>query len=91
LLPRTKMLHSAPELSGCEEKTSAFLAKELSSLGYTVTEKVGKYKSPGSVGYGVVAIMKNGKGPTVLVRTDMDALPVEEKTEHLTEQGKNEK
>ncbi|MEX1245495.1 MAG: amidohydrolase [Thermoanaerobaculia bacterium] len=65
-------LHRTPELSLHEEKTSAKLAGRLRALGYEVTERVG--------GYGVVAVMKNGRGPTVLVRADMDALPVEEKT-----------
>src|SRR2546423_8469571 len=75
-----KMLHAAPELSHYESKTSAFLAGQLRALGFTVTEHVGKYAEPGWQGYGVVAVMKNGDGPTVLVRTDLDALPVEEKT-----------
>jgi hippurate hydrolase len=75
-----KMLHASPELSTMEEKTSAFLAKELKSLGYDVTDYVGKYSTPGHTGYGVVAVLKNGTGPTVLIRTDMDALPVTEKT-----------
>lgn len=81
LVDTYKTLHAAPELSHREEKTSAFVAKELRSLGYTVTERVGKFEQPGWSGYGVVAVMKNGAGPTVLVRADMDALPVEEKTE----------
>jgi amidohydrolase len=80
LLSTYKMLHAAPELSRHEEKTSAFLAGQLRALGFAVTEHVGKYDRPDSQGYGVVAVMKNGDGPTVLVRTDMDALPVEEKT-----------
>src|SRR5216684_2354544 len=80
LVATYKMLHAAPELSHREEKTSAFFAAELRSLGYTVTEHMGKYDRPGFSGYGVVAVMKNGDGPTVLVRTDLDALPVEEKT-----------
>jgi hippurate hydrolase len=67
-----KHLHANPELSLQELQTSARLAKELKALGFEVTEKVG--------GTGVVAVMKNGKGPTVLVRTDMDALPVTERT-----------
>ncbi len=65
-------LHQNPELSLCEKETSAHLATRLRELGYDVTEKVG--------GFGVVAIYKNGAGPTVLMRADMDALPVEEKT-----------
>src|SRR3984893_1693318 len=80
LVSTYKMLHAAPELSHHEEKTSAFLATQLRSLGFNVTERVGKYDRPNFSGYGVVAIMKNGDGPTVLVRTDLDALPVEEKT-----------
>lgn len=79
LVSTYKMLHAAPELSHYEEKTSAFLASQLRSFGYTVTERVGKYDRPQFTGYGVVAVMKNGEGPTVLVRADIDALPVEEK------------
>jgi amidohydrolase len=75
-----KMLHAAPELSHYEIKTSTFVAAQLRSFGYTVTENVGKYDNPLWKGHGVVAVMKNGDGPTVLVRTDLDALPVEEKT-----------
>lgn len=75
-----KMIHAAPELSHREEKTSAFVAKELRALGFTVTERIGKYTRPEWTGYGLVAVMKNGDGPTVMVRADMDALPVEEKT-----------
>src|SRR5262245_7357987 len=75
-----KMLHAAPELSHYEVKTSAFLAQQLRALGYEVTEDVGKYENSQWKGHGVVAVMKNGAGPTVLVRSDMDALPVEEKT-----------
>lgn len=65
-------LHANPELSRHEEKTSAKIAERLRRLGYEVTDHVG--------GFGVVAVLKNGKGPTLLVRADMDALPVEEKT-----------
>lgn len=80
LIDTYKTLHAAPELSGHEEKTSAMVAKELRALGYEVTDHIGKYDQQGTVGYGVVALMKNGPGPTVLVRADMDGLPVEEKT-----------
>ena len=73
-------LHTAPELSHREEKTSAFVAGELRKLGFTVTEHIGKYQNAQWSGYGLVAVMKNGPGPTVLVRTELDALPVEEKT-----------
>ena len=65
-------LHSNPELSFHEEKTSARLADEMRKAGLEVTEKVG--------GWGVVAILKNGPGKTLLIRTDMDALPVRELT-----------
>jgi amidohydrolase len=65
-------LHQHPELSKHEEKTSAKIAERLRALGYEVTDHVG--------GFGVVGVMKNGKGPTLLVRADMDALPVEERT-----------
>ena len=75
-----KGLHAAPELSHYEEKTSALIAVELRALGFTVTERIGRYSRPEWKGYGVVGVMKNGEGPTVLVRADMDALPVEEKT-----------
>ena len=64
--------HRNPELSGREFETSKRLAQELRSLGYEVTEGVGKT--------GVVAVMRNGPGPTVLLRADMDGLPVEEKS-----------
>lgn len=72
-------LHASPELSHHEEHTSAFLAGELRKAGYEVTERVGKY-ADGSRAWGIVALLRNGAGPAVLVRTDMDALPVEERT-----------
>jgi amidohydrolase len=65
-------LHQNPELSSHETQTAAKLAIRLRSLGYDVTEHVG--------GTGIVAILKNGSGPTVMLRTELDALPVEEKT-----------
>lgn len=80
LVSTYKMLHAAPELSHYEVKTSAIVAAQLRELGYTVSENVGKYEQPNWKAYGVVAVMKNGDGPTVLVRSDLDALPVEEKT-----------
>jgi amidohydrolase len=80
LVSTYKMLHAAPELSHHEEKTAAFVASQLRALGFTVTERVGKYAEPEWTSYGVVAVMKNGAGPTVMVRTELDALPVEEKT-----------
>ncbi len=65
-------LHQNPELSGKETKTAAKLAERLRPLGYEVATSVG--------GTGVVGVLRNGKGPTVLLRTELDALPVEEKT-----------
>ncbi|HEY7001711.1 MAG TPA: amidohydrolase [Candidatus Udaeobacter sp.] len=75
-----KDIHSHPELSGQEERTAALVAKELRTAGCQVTEHVGKYENSKLKAYGVVGVMKNADGPTVLVRTDMDALPVEEGT-----------
>src|ERR1700736_3988867 len=75
-----KDIHSHPELSTHEERTSALVGKELRAAGCEVTEKFGKYDKPELKGYGVIGVMKNGKGPTVLVRTDLDALPVQEET-----------
>jgi amidohydrolase len=65
-------LHEHPELSTHETQTAEKLAAHLRSAGYDVTEHVG--------GTGVVAILKNGSGPTIMLRTELDALPVEEKT-----------
>ena len=65
-------LHRQPELSGHEEKTAATLAAGLKALGYEVTTGVGRT--------GIVGVLKNGAGPVVLLRTELDALPVEEKT-----------
>ncbi|HTF45691.1 MAG TPA: hypothetical protein VK641_17420, partial [Terriglobales bacterium] len=79
LVTTYKGIHTAPELSHHEAQTSALLAEEFSKAGYTVTERVGKYPD-GSQAYGVVAILKNGAGPTLLVRADIDALPVTEDT-----------
>jgi len=73
-------VHSHPELSGHEERTAALVAKELRSAGCQVTEHFGTYDDPKLKSYGVIGVMKNGDGPTVLVRTDLDALPVEEET-----------
>jgi hypothetical protein len=65
-------LHRNPELSLHEQRTAAKLAERAKALGYEVTANVG--------GTGIVAVLRNGNGPTVMYRTDMDALPVEEKT-----------
>jgi len=67
-----KDLHANPELSFMEVRSAGILAAEARKLGFEVTEKVG--------GTGVVAVMKNGPGPVVLVRADMDGLPVTEQT-----------
>ena len=75
-----KDIHTHPELSGHEERTASLIAKELRAVGCQVTDHLGKYENSKFKGYGVVGVMKNGDGPTVLVRTDMDALPVEEET-----------
>src|SRR6201997_1203578 len=75
-----KDIHSHPELSGYEERTASLVGKELRAAGCQVTEHLGKYENSKLKAYGVVGVMKNGDGPTVLVRTDMDALPVEEET-----------
>jgi len=80
LLAIYKDIHAHPELSGHEERTAAIVAKELRSAGCEVTENFGKYDRPGLKCYGVIGVIKNGEGPTVLVRTDMDALPVKEDT-----------
>src|SRR5436189_4681739 len=80
LLAIYKDIHTHPELSGHEERTASLIAKELRAAGFQVTEHLGKYEISKLKGYGVVGVMKNGDGPTVLVRTDMDALPVTEDT-----------
>ncbi|NBC07888.1 MAG: amidohydrolase [Bacteroidetes bacterium] len=67
-----KHCHRNPELSFYEKETSTRMAAELRQIGFEVTEGVG--------GYGVVGVLRNGEGPTVLVRADMDALPIEEAT-----------
>lgn len=67
-----KELHANPELSLQEVETAARIAKELRAAGFEVTEKVG--------GHGIVGVLKNGDGPVILVRTDLDALPVKELT-----------
>ena len=65
-------IHKNPEISLMEKETSIKLANELRKVGFEVEENFG--------GYGIVGILKNGEGPTILYRTDMDALPMEEKT-----------
>ena len=72
LLALYQDIHANPELGFQEERTAALLAKQMRELGFEVTERVGKT--------GLVAIYRNGAGPTVMVRTELDALPMEEKT-----------
>src|SRR5947199_1017112 len=67
-----KDIHAHPELAFQEVKTAAKLAVEMRAVGFEVTEHVGKT--------GLVAIYRNGDGPTIMVRTELDALPMEEKT-----------
>lgn len=72
LLEFYKRRHKSPEVSLQEKETSKALAAELRKAGFTVTENFG--------GYGIVGVYKNGNGPTILYRTDMDGLPINEKT-----------
>jgi hippurate hydrolase len=72
-------IHEHPELSHHEERTSAKLAQELRKAGVSVTERVGKYPD-GTQAYGVIGILQNGPGRKVLIRGDMDALPIVEET-----------
>ena len=80
LLAIYKDIHAHPELSMHEERSAAIVAKELKAAGCQVTERVGKYDKARVTCFGVVGVMKNGAGPIVLVRTDLDALPVHEET-----------
>jgi len=79
LVETYKDLHAHPELSHHEERTSTILAKGLREAGYTVAEHVGVYPD-GSHAFGVVGILKDGPGQTLLIRGDMDALPIVEET-----------
>lgn len=72
LLTLYRDLHMHPELSGAEIKTAALLAKRMRAMGFSVTAGVG--------GNGLVAVMENGPGPVIMIRTDMDGLPVTEAT-----------
>ena len=80
LLATYKHLHENPELSTQEKETSALVAADLRKTGYEVTDHFGQYAESGLAAYGVVAVLKNGPGPVVYVRTDMDALPIVENT-----------
>ena len=79
LVETYKGIHAHPELSHFEASTSAIVSTEFRKAGFTVTDHVGIYPD-GSKAYGVVGILKNGAGPTLLVRGDMDALPIIEET-----------
>lgn len=72
LIDLYKHLHRHPELSHQEAATAAKLTQEMRDLGFEVTTNVG--------GHGIVCVFRNGDGPTIMVRTDLDALPVTEKT-----------
>jgi hippurate hydrolase len=71
-----KDVHQHPELSGCEVNTARKFATHMRSLGLEVTENVGT----GAAAHGVVAILRNGAGPTILYRAELDALPIKEDT-----------
>ena len=73
LVETYRIFHQNPELSFHEKETAAMLARELAAVGVEVTTSVG--------GHGVVGILRSGKGPTLMIRTDLDALPVTEQTE----------
>ncbi|MYM30979.1 amidohydrolase [Duganella sp. CY15W] len=74
-----KQIHQFPELSHQEAKTSALVADELRKAGFKVTERVGKF-TDGSQAYGVIGVLENGPGPRLLIRGDIDALPIIEET-----------
>src|SRR5580704_16720386 len=80
LLGTYKHLHENPELSTQEKETSAFIAGALKKYGFEVTDHFGKYEAPDLTAYGIVGVLKNGAGPTVYVRTELDALPIVENT-----------
>ncbi len=74
-----KSIHQHPELSHFESETSARLAAELRAAGYDTADHIGVY-ADGSKAYGVAGVLKNGKGPVLMIRADMDALPIVEET-----------
>lgn len=75
-----KAIHASPELSHYEEKTAALLAKELQAVGCDVFTGIGKYPKAEWKGHGVAGVLKNGEGPVVLLRAELDALPITEQT-----------
>src|SRR5436305_13495345 len=74
LMATYTQLHAAPELSMQEKKTSELVASQLRAMGFDVTYRFGQYVEPNATCYGVVAVMQNGAGPTVPVRSDRDAV-----------------
>jgi hippurate hydrolase len=75
-----KSIHANPELSHYEEKTAAFMAKELNGIGCEVLTRIGKFTRPEWKGHGVAGVLKNGDGPVVLIRAELDAIPITEQT-----------
>ncbi|MGH9742527.1 MAG: amidohydrolase [Candidatus Acidiferrum sp.] len=80
LLATYKHIHENPELSTQEKETSALIAEELRKAGYEVTDHFGQSDDPNLFSYGIVGVLKNGPGPVVYVRTELDALPIVENT-----------
>src|SRR5204863_1550816 len=80
LVMKYQAIHSSPELSHYEERTAKTITAELRKLGFEVTEGVGKYENPKWTCHGVVGVFKNGAGNTLLLRTELDALPIVEQT-----------
>jgi hippurate hydrolase len=75
-----KAIHAAPELSHYEENTAALVAKELKVVGCDVFTGIGKFTKPEWKVHGVAGVLKNGDGPVVLIRAELDALPIMEQT-----------
>jgi amidohydrolase len=75
-----KAIHAAPELSDHEERTAALGADELRRLGFVVVEHLGRYERPEFQGHGVAGVLRNGEGKVVLIRAELDALPIEDRT-----------
>jgi len=80
VLDTYKALHAAPELSHYEERTAALVAKELQAAGCEVFTGIGKFTRAAWKGHGVAGVLKNGAGPVVLIRAELDALPITEQT-----------
>ena len=80
VLATYKVIHAAPELSHYEEKTAALVAKELKAAGCDVFTGIGKFTRPEWKGHGVAGILRNGEGLVVLIRAELDALPITEQT-----------